>query len=573
MVRITSLALLASVILATSAQAEDKVCFYQDAEYRGTEWCYGVEQVSWVGSAVNDKTSSIKTYGNAYVDIFEHSQYRGQQARIMANTYRMDDLNDGISSFTVGVRDSNDFACLFEHPGFRGTPHCLQAGQQQTDLDRVALGRNKASSVMVIGDAAVDVFQYPNLRTDKAHSRLRRSSSNLEVRPGGWLEDDIDSMRVVREARDGGEIAIDILDALNAKAPVNQANVLTSHNAYNSTAYFSGQLIPGPNQRRALVEQLQLGIRSMELDIRAANGWTKVCHSVDCNTNNVTSLRRMLGEIDSWLKGADDNDVVFIYLEDGIDGDTAGYQRLQQDIAWLGDIVYTPGSCQSQPQLSMQQLLANGQRIFFYKDGGNSGCESLPQVLINFESSVAVADINVYESFFSATRFRRAYECDNYFCNNTLTADEALIALENGLNAVGMDMLEEQNLDGAGQRLNRQLWAIDPQDTQQAYAEGRSARMTFFGTRYLALSWDEARPYACRNHAGDWQVTQTTGTLDLGMQACDSEYPGYVFDTPLSAYEAKKLRQVMTSGSDIHVNFGVEQGRWQAGKWGELSAR
>lgn len=568
------LAVMASLFFCFSSMAEDKVCFYQDAEYQGTEWCYGIEDISELTADNNDRISSIKTYGKDYVDIFENKDFSGQQTRVMANTYRMDDLNDAVSSFRIGVRHSTDFACLFEHPGFRGTPHCLEAGQQQRDLDDVALGRNKVSSIMIIGNSAVDVYQSPNLRTDKSYARIQRSSSNLEVRPGGWLEDDIDSYRVVSTDRDAGAVSVDILDALNISVPVTQANVLTSHNAYNSTAYFSSQLIPGPNHRRALVEQLQLGIRSMELDIRVANGFTKVCHSVDCNTNNFTSLRRMLGEVDSWLKGADDNDIVFIYLEDGINGDATGYQQLQQDLAWLGEIVYRPGQCHQPEKLTMQTLLDQGKRIFFYKDGDRQGCDYLDTVLINFERSIAVADINIYDNFYSADYFRRAYECDNYFCSNTLTAQQAMTAMEHGLNAVGMDMLEEKHLDNQGERLNGQLWAIGPEDSLQPYDDGRSARITASGDRYLSLSWNTmSLAYACRNDVGEWRITAQQGNSAEGAQACRDEHPGFSFDVPLSAYEAKQLRQQMPSGTDLHANFAVHDGRWKTAVWGDLSAR
>lgn len=564
--------LLLLCVLTQQALADNKVCFYEHAEYRGAEWCYHSD-ISWIGAVRNDRISSIKLYGDAYVDIYQHDNYGGSFSRVMANTYRMDELNDGISSFRVGLRQTKDFACLFEHPGFRGTPYCLQSGQQQNDLNTVALGRNQASSLMLVGDAAVDVYDYPGLRSDQQHQRLSRSSSNLDARPGGWLDDNIDSLRVLSEQPRPAETASDINEALALAAPVRQANVLTAHNAYNSTAYFSGQLIPGPNQRRALIEQLQLGVRSFELDVRAAGDHTRVCHATDCNTTSVTSVRRLLAEIDSWLKGADNNDVVFIYLEDNIAGNPAGYQQLQRDIAFLGDLVYTPGTCLSGAGLTLQQLLQQGKRIFFYKDGAADGCEQLNNVLIDFERSVAVAGMNVYDNFYSAQYFRRAYECNNYFCSDALSAADALTALENGLNTVAMDMLDEQQLDVYGGRLNTLLWAIGPEDTDQAYDSGRLARFTAAGQRYMQLSRDGLRPYACRDDDGRWLITAARGAVSDGSQVCAAEFPGSAFDVPLSVYEARQLRQQMTSTTDLHLNFGMAANGWQAGLWGALSRR
>ena len=117
---------LGSLLLAastTQALADDKVCFYEHPDYQGAEWCYTGDS-SWIGNDRNDKISSIKLYGDATVTIYQHGGYGGAKTTIMANTYKMDDLDDEISSFRVGHRQSNDFACLFEHPGFRGTPIC-----------------------------------------------------------------------------------------------------------------------------------------------------------------------------------------------------------------------------------------------------------------------------------------------------------------------------------------------------------------------------------------------------------------------------------------------------------------
>lgn len=62
-------ALTAALLLsgtALAAQAEDKVCLYEHAEYQGAEWCYGVGDNSWIGSSRSDKVSSIKLYATAH---------------------------------------------------------------------------------------------------------------------------------------------------------------------------------------------------------------------------------------------------------------------------------------------------------------------------------------------------------------------------------------------------------------------------------------------------------------------------------------------------------------------------
>ncbi|TQV70585.1 hypothetical protein FKG94_21435 [Exilibacterium tricleocarpae] len=573
MKRKMSLISLLTFTLTAFAGAQDKVCFYENPDYQGEEWCYGIGDTGWIGASRNDRVSSIKVYGDAYVTIYQHSNYGGSNTVVMANTYKMDRLDDEISSFKVAHRWGNDFACLFEHPGFRGTPACLEAGRAENDLDNTAFGRNKASSLMVVGKASVEVFEYPNFDGNHRSTTLIRSTSNLEKRPGGWVEDNIDSFRVHSRNPNATEAALDINEAVGHYAPINQVSVLAAHNAFNSTAYFGGQLIPGPNQRRALIEQLEVGARFFELDVSEGNGYAKVCHSVDCGLFDA-SLRRMLGEVDTWLKGADQNDVVFFYIQDDINGSNSGYAQLQSDIGWLGDVVFTGGACRSLPDaLSFAQIRAQGKRVFFYKDDGTTGCDIATSVMVNTEINKGVSSINVYEDHFNRGAIVRSQECNNNFCNDVISPFEALIGLQNGVNAFGIDMLDSSDIDHNGV-FNAQLWSIGPADATDPYAPGRTAVFKPTGQRFMALGWASAAlGYACRDSGGNWAITTQMGEIEEGVQVCSREFPGYHFDVPVSAYEAKRLRDVITAGAGVHVNFGVSDGQWAAGAWGRLSDR
>ena len=570
------LMLTASAAMASTAQAEDKVCFYEDYEYEGAEWCYGTGDVSWIGSERNDKISSIKLYGNAYVTIYEHGNFEGKKTVVMGNTYRMDDLNDGISSFKVGTRRSNNFACLFEHPGYRGTPFCVEEGQYSNNLDHFSLGQNNASSLMVVGKTNVYVYEDANFSTNRSWAILSRSTSNLEHRPGNWVEDNIGSIRVEARTPSAAEKALDINETLSTQMPLRQATVLGTHNSFNSTSYFNRQFIPGPNHRRTLIEQLQLGARFFELDIREGDHQTKVCHATDCGRHD-TTLRRMLGEVDSWLKGADENDVVMFFLQDDFDGDAAGYEQLKKDIDWLGDLVYTEGSCQAVPDdLTLAKVRESGKRVLFYKSGGSTGCHIATNVMLGsgFETNIAVADINVHDNHVNPNRFLRSQECYNNFCRDTVSANEARTGIENGVNAFGLDMLEESDIDHQSGRFSKQLWVIGSEDTSNAYADGRVMSFWEYGNRFMRLDWNTLHPYACRLANGNWAFTQANGDIQNGAAACNNEFPGSTFDVPLSAAEAKALRSSLEAGAVVHVNFGYDDSnRWKAGKWGALGAR
>jgi len=141
------------------------------------------------------------------------------------------------------------------------------------------------------------------------------------------------------------------------------------------------------------------------------------------------------------------------------------------------------------------------------------------------------------------------------------------------VNTFGLDMLEESSIDNQGAPLNAQLWAIGPEDTYVSHANGRTVRFTVSGDRYMKLAWNSQKQFACRLSSGDWAITATTGDVWTGGSHCSVEYPGSTYDVPLSAYEAKKLRAKLTSGSDVHVNFGTDAGRWVPGRWGTLGVR
>ncbi len=562
-----------------SVQAEEsKVCLYSNPEYQGLETCFTLGNHGWVGDKINDKVSSIRLFGNAVATIYSDGGFRGQHSVVMANTYKMDAMDDAISSIKVSSRKTNNFACLFEHNGFRGTPYCLEEGQSIDDLEKTVIGSNEGASLFVAGKAKVALYEYPNFDSSHQHSVMTRSSSNLGERPGEWQDDNVDSFKVTKRFATDTEKAIDLTEALSSQLPLTHAQVLASHNSFNSTAYFSGQLIPGPNHRRSLAEQLQLGVRFFELDARKGNGYTTVCHSFDCRFSSFNiSLRRLLGEVDSWLKGADNNDVVFFFLQDDMSNDTEGYKQLERDIKWMGSEVYTIDACTTVPQnLTLKKIRDAGKRVFFYKSSGTNGCNVASGVMLGqgFEKNIGVASIDMHDSHFDVNSFLRSQECHNNFCHDVVTADEARIGIINGVNAIGLDMLEESDLDNSEGRLNKQLWAFGPETSYGAYANGRTASFLGTGGRFMKVDWNGSRKFACREQDGTWHVSYQTGRIESGASVCAADYPNSTFDVPMSPVEAQQLRNEMATNDVIHINFGyLGNHQWKPGKWGALGQR
>ncbi|MEH6532763.1 MAG: peptidase inhibitor family I36 protein, partial [Photobacterium frigidiphilum] len=117
--------LIASVLLSGTAWAEDaKVCFYEDKNFLGQQWCTQQLGQQNIPSHMNDKVTSIRLYGNAYVKVYEHGNQRGKSTTVMQDTFLFKRLNDSISSFELLERTTNDFACLYQDSGYAGTPMC-----------------------------------------------------------------------------------------------------------------------------------------------------------------------------------------------------------------------------------------------------------------------------------------------------------------------------------------------------------------------------------------------------------------------------------------------------------------
>ena len=90
-------------------------CFYRDAGYRGDYFCVEAgESISSLPRGLNDEISSIQTFGDAEVEVFQDISYRGRARRFDSSVrnLRDDGWNDRLSSVRVsrrgGGRDRDD---------------------------------------------------------------------------------------------------------------------------------------------------------------------------------------------------------------------------------------------------------------------------------------------------------------------------------------------------------------------------------------------------------------------------------------------------------------------------------
>jgi hypothetical protein len=85
-------------------------CFYRDADFKGDYFCANAgTEFSSLPSGMNDRISSIRTFGNADVTIFQDSLFKGRSARFRGDVRNLKDegWNDRLSSLRVRNRDGS----------------------------------------------------------------------------------------------------------------------------------------------------------------------------------------------------------------------------------------------------------------------------------------------------------------------------------------------------------------------------------------------------------------------------------------------------------------------------------
>lgn len=113
----SGLALMFIVVAASSASAQPRwgrpnaprsgACFYRDPNFQGDYFCAGVgEDIANMPSGMNDKISSIRTFGNVEVEVFQDVRFRGHSERFGSSVRNLkeDGWNDRLSSIHVNSR-------------------------------------------------------------------------------------------------------------------------------------------------------------------------------------------------------------------------------------------------------------------------------------------------------------------------------------------------------------------------------------------------------------------------------------------------------------------------------------
>ena len=394
--------------------------------------------------------------------------------------------------------------------------------------------------------------------------------------------------------------ALELQHRLGDALPLRDAMWVGTHNSFNSASNSPPSLSnTDGNQRLSLVDQLQAGVRSLEIDIHWmpsvwANGANAVvvCHGLDESQFNVgcTDERLLpdeLAPIGDWLRRPENrSDVILMYVEDDISTDAAFDQAAKAINDTLGDLVYLPPApppgqtCPLLPLgLHRADAVAAGKQVIVMSGCGSGSPATGAWTSTVFDDSVRSEEGNPefagYPTCTSSsvkaehygTKLVRFYE-DSTFVSaaaaggdpgHRMTVDDVTAMVQCGVNLLGLDQLVPSD-----PRLDAMVWSWAANEPTSS-APGVCAFDGGDG-RFHSRACNGARMrFACVDSAtGAWFVTKGSGRQSDGSRTCQRERRGSTFAVPGSGNHAQRLVEAKAAAgaTDVWLAYAVVDGAW-----------
>lgn len=361
---------------------------------------------------------------------------------------------------------------------------------------------------------------------------------------------------------------LDLQYELASDVPMRNAPWVFTHNSYNSPAEMGLALSPQDrNQNITVVDQLDEGVRSLELDVHLFLGRPVLCHAtgphVGCTTEK--TFRQVLTQIRAWMD-RNPRQVLLLYLEGHLD-DAAGYDLGAADLqAVMGDLIYRPAAggarCEPLPlELTRNQVRAAGKRLVLYGDCGD-GTRWNSYVYDDRQRLTASTNAPFrdfpdcgpdYERDQYETRQVRYYEDATQVGATTGTGHGRIEPpLVGRMTRCGVDLIGFDLLNRGDPRVAAQVWSWgsgEPVAGRDCAIQGRSGR---WFTRPCA----ERHRVACRDGTGLWRIAKRA-TARGAARACGR--PGLLQAVPRTGYEGARLRAAQERAGSGPVWLGIRR--------------
>jgi hypothetical protein len=363
-----------------------------------------------------------------------------------------------------------------------------------------------------------------------------------------------------------------------------------THNSFNSTAEMGQTLSASDsNQRITIRDQLDQGIRSIELDLHyfpslEGGGFTTVvCHARDSSEGNAgctveKTFDEVLAGLAAWLADHPDQ-VLLLYLED--DMDTApGYEDAGETLdARIGQAIHRPAppaeGCQELPMdLTRDQVRAAGKQVVIVTDCGSAA--SWRGAVFTWDDHLETG-IDTFSEFPGCgsdfTREQYDSALVRYYEDSTALSEaigdpgeiDELTAAQ--LARCGVELTGLDQLAHGDPRLAAMVWSWAPgQPAAGRCSEQRVGEGVPFG-RWRSTGCAGKRRSACLKPNGRWKLTPP---VELDRAAARCERGGATFSVPRTGYEAQLLRLAMQRRGARGARLAQVR---EGGAWAALDAR
>jgi len=373
---------------------------------------------------------------------------------------------------------------------------------------------------------------------------------------------------------------------LAGDVPLRNAPWVYTHNSYNSDAEMGTTLSNrDPNQSIAIVDQLDEGVRSLEIDThlfaspqdpRVGPRGPVVCHARGADEGHAgcsseKPLVAVLREVRGWLD-RNPSQVLLLYLESHLEspeGYAAGADSVEET---LSPLVYLPpgrgARCEPLPlELTRDQVRAAGKRVVLM---GPCGEGNRWQGLVFDESPRKTgADNNTFRDYpdcgpdFTRAQFDRQliryYEDGTQLARSTNAGTDPIdVPITARMARCGVDLVGFDFLARGDPRLAALVWSWAP---GQPSVRGPCS-IQLAGGRWESRACSERHRVACRDAAGHWFVPRGRVIARAAPRICASKR--VVNGVPRTGFDGQQLRAAMARDGAAGAWLG--QRRRQSGQ-------
>ena len=145
-----------NIISSYIVEHESEVCFYTHGDYDGEVWCVKPGDAHDIASLshLNDQFSSVQVPRGLFVKAYLHDGFDGYSQTFTENILFLEEFNDRISSFVVGL---SGVVCFYTEVGWKGSKFCATDGAK-IDVSFFESFNDRFQSLIIPDDLQVKAF-------------------------------------------------------------------------------------------------------------------------------------------------------------------------------------------------------------------------------------------------------------------------------------------------------------------------------------------------------------------------------------------------------------------------------